>query len=127
VIRENGSTTLQETQLKIELKRDFLQIDVLVPFHALSYAPHRSCLPCSSPVCQRSIKLFFLPKEGLNTGEVVRSENWQGEEIKYLSAHGDKIHTSNLERERARLGFADLIAADVTLMINRAGHRHMRD
>jgi hypothetical protein len=56
-------------------------VDGLVPFYALGHAPHRSCLPYPVAVCECSVKSPFLPKEGLETGKIVHSKDWQGQAI----------------------------------------------
>jgi hypothetical protein len=83
------SCTLQETQLQISIKvQDFSQcVNGLVPFNMLGHAAHGSCLPCSLLVCHSSVKSPFPPKKGLETGKVVRSEDWQGKEVLYFSEH----------------------------------------
>jgi hypothetical protein len=56
-------------------------VDGLVPFYALRHAPHRSCLPCPLPVCKTNIEFSLLPKDGLETGKIVRSQDWRGRAI----------------------------------------------
>jgi hypothetical protein len=65
----------------IEIPHFSQSADILVPFYALRHAPHRSRLPCPLPISHSNIKTSCVSKEGIETRNAVRSEDWQGEYI----------------------------------------------
>jgi hypothetical protein len=77
MMRESGCAALQETQTQIRSRIGHSPqcIEVLIPFHALSRAPHGSCLPCALPIGHSSIKSSAFTKEALEMGKAMRSEN----------------------------------------------------
>jgi hypothetical protein len=77
---------------------------------------YRSRPPRCRPVSHSDIKISFPPEEGLETRKVVRSDDWQGKDIEYLSEHDPTkvVRTSDPERIRAWLHFGDLSAAAVS-------------
>jgi hypothetical protein len=50
-------------------------IDILVPLHALSHAPHRSCPPCPRRISDSNIKLSLFANEVLEKGKIVCPED----------------------------------------------------
>jgi len=93
-------------------------VESLIPLHGLLDTLNRCCLPRCRPISHGDIEPPLLAQQGLETGELVRSENYQ--EICSSPYHqvGIQALTSHLESGIFRLeqaSFTDLSAVETWL------------
>jgi hypothetical protein len=104
---------------------DYTQhIKALVPFHAVCYAPHRSCPPCPLPVGHSNIESFLFPKDGLETGKVVRPMDWKERYLVLIrSKHDQKVYTSELSCLSTTDSHLGVSRTWAVVMISNRAHR----